>query len=271
MDLTIVTMVNKNEDFIEYQWGSLIKFVKPQFRYIVFDTSGGSEVEKECKRLSVECIKVHPPTGHDPSVTVSVLLNTMWEKYWKNYRGSLFYLDNDMFLTKKINIDEITSKYDIAYVPQEPMGYMWTGILIFNMETISKDIDFSICSLPNGRSDVGGKTYYFLRDREYKKLLLHFYTLQDFTANGYTLSFDGRFALENNEFPKFKNHMRLVTDYNFPNPYSFDLLTAGDVNDYFIFHFKSAGWMDIGPEYTVKKKYALKQMMNDLLTEGENR
>ena len=266
--LTIVTIANKHPEFIEWQYLSLRHFIKEDFNYIVFDSSGNQDISSVCKNLQIENIRLKHEIK-DPSLNVAGLLNEMWNSQVKDFNGILFYIDSDMFLINNFDIGKIIENYDLAFVPQ-PAGYMWTGTFIFNMDTIAKNIDFSICVLPEGKSDVGGKTYYFLREKNYRIRRLEFYTLEDQENLHFRFSKNGRYGpyevkketLTPEEEVKYGSHFNLINCYDFPRPYSFDLIKVEDLDMPFAFHYKSAGWMDRGSLYESRKKGAVKMMLS---------
>jgi len=57
--MKIITLVDRNEDFIPVQYESIKKHVKEPFEYIVFNNGSTKEqknkIRKLCKRISVEC------------------------------------------------------------------------------------------------------------------------------------------------------------------------------------------------------------------------
>ena len=164
---------------------------------------------------------------------------------------------------------------------------MWAGLFILNMDTVNKDIDFSICSVGE-RTDSGGATYYFLKNNKYKKVYLRFCHLADANNGNITADINGCSGLmtidsqsapiklypherrPKNIYSEYRTHLDFIKKYNFPKPYIFDLIKRESEKDYFLFHFKNANW---GSQYNmdnhmVNKKQAMYNMLLDLGVEN---
>ena len=112
--LTIATLVDKNEDFIQWQYNSMRHFVKDNSKYIVFNNSRDSErrvrIHEICEKSGIECISIYVNYKLDSSKIHAEALNEAWRNYLSSLSGTLMFLDSDMFF---INI-EITLKLDIC-------------------------------------------------------------------------------------------------------------------------------------------------------------
>lgn len=301
MKIKIITLIDRNEDFIELQYNSIKRFVKNQVEYVVFNNSKDDnrriKINDICSNLGIQTYSLSGSRYGEPSVTVSNSLNEMWQKYVKDMDGIVFYMDSDMFFISEIDIENIGSNYDIAYIPQyrdnNRIEYMWSGIFLLNLDTIDKNIDFSLGGVEGAGTDTGGKTYYFLKNRDYRKLYLDFYNIGDITDGSVETYLNGNFGAirfkdktleieysQNKIFPHeresenyfknyidlYDNHIDLINQYGFPKPYHFDLIKMTNDNKFFIFHYKSSNWESRygngENEHSILKKEALKRMIN---------
>jgi len=299
--IKITTVVDKNEDFIEWQYKSIKKFVKGNdVEYIVFNNANNDnqreKINNICNNLKIKVIDLYVNYSLDFSQIHAEAMNQMWQ-HLKNENGFLFHFDSDMFFVSEINFEQIGKNYDVSYIPQYRdnfnVKYMWAGIFFLNLNTINKNIDFSICY--NGdKTDSGGATQYFLQNN-YIELYSKFCTIMDFDENKLDTSLNGctEFIKFTNNVPdkkycdtrffphekeninyledyrlEYDKHKELVNKYSFPKPYIFDLIKFDGEKDYFIFHYKSANWLDrYGnglSDHATTKKESLKKMLIDL-------
>jgi len=150
----IVTLVDRNEDFIELQYKTIKKFFisKIPFEYIVFNNAGDKKrknnINKICFRLGIRCVDVpsqefYSPQKEklslklmirkikkhknpfilrdlysDPSEIVSDSLNYIWNNYLKFLDGNLFWMDSDMFFVDYFDIQKEMNNIDVLYSPQ---------------------------------------------------------------------------------------------------------------------------------------------------------
>lgn len=251
----IVTLAFNRPDFIELQLNSIKKWVK-DFQYVVYDNCPDNSIKDECEHLGVMCIPIKIFSA-DPSWCVGLSLDMMW-KGLKYEVGQLVYLDSDMFLTAKL--PDMTN-YNFAFVPQERenIKYPWTGLMIFNMDTLPHPeqlewrVDYSVKG-----ADVGGLNHFYLEEHNPKILELEMLTLID----------EGEYGYNGKESYGIQNHLeieKLAKDNEFPHPYSFDLFhVKGDKsNKTFVFHYKSASNYPefYTPEYNKLKTKALCKLL----------
>lgn len=250
--MEIVTLAYNRPDFIELQLNSLKKWVK-DFNYTVFDNCPDDAVKDECERLGIKCIPIKL-FSEDASWVCGLSLNKMWE-ILQEWKGILMFIDPDMFL-----VDELPDikGYDFAFVPQVrgDIRYPWTGLMIFNMDTLPhpEDMQWHVdYELKN--TDVGGLNHYYLKEHEPKVLELEMWTLVD----RYRYSFNGKDILMADE-----NHRQIqkLVEEDFPRPYSVDMFKVKD-QPFFVFHYKAASNYPsfYTPEYNRLKTEALKKLL----------
>lgn len=247
--MKIFTLAYNRADMIEPQLKSLKKWVK-DFEYTVYDNCLDDSVRNECVRLGVKCLPIQI-FNSDPSWCVGLSLNKIWEGLQKE-KGILMYIDSDMFLIGKL---PEMKDYDFAFVPQVRgrLVYPWTGLMMFNMDTLSHpeelkwQVDYSI------KTDVGGLNYFYLKEHKPRVLELVMWTLLDkdeYSYNGVDTQCQAtQFKLMEEMFKSF------------PRPYALDLfqVKGQSFRECFVFHFKSASSYPsfMTPEYNRMKTRAL--------------
>jgi hypothetical protein len=244
MEINIVTLAYNRPDFIELQLKSLKKYVK-DFTYTVFDNAPDDSVKDECERLGVKCVPIKI-LGSDPSLVVGKSLNAMWETL-QHAKGQLMYIDSDMFLTGEL---PDMKDYDFAFVPQtrpNDVLYPWTGLMLFNMDTLPAPGDLTWEVGYALGADVGGLNHFYLQKHNPKVLELEMWTL---TPDG--CSFNGA---ESSCKPEHGEMERI----DLPRP--FDIFKVN--GESFVLHYKSASnYPDFyTPEYNERKTKALCKLL----------
>lgn len=241
--MEIVTLAFNRPDFIEPQLKSIQKYA-PEAKYTVYDNCPDDSVKNECERLGVTCIPIKVFSA-DPSWCVGVSLNKMWETLRYN-DGILVYLDSDMFLTGELPDME---GYDFAFVPQKRPNivYPWTGLMLFNMDTLPApgELRWEVASQIG--ADVGGFNHYYLEKNKPRVLELEMWTL---TREG--CSFNGA------DCECLLGHKEMES-IALPRP--FDIFKANGKS--FVLHYKSASnYPDFyTPEYNRVKTEALMKLL----------
>lgn len=252
--MEIVTLSYNRPDFIELQLDSIRKFHK-DFTYTVFDNSPDDSIKDECKRLGVKCVPIKIFSA-DPSYCVGLSLNKMWETLQHN-KGTLVYLDSDMFLIGKL---PSMKDHDFAFVPQtrENILYPWTGLMLFNMDTlpVPHELQWEVDKELLPTCDVGGLNHFYLLEHKPKVLELEMWTLisPGKSYNGSDVVYDHY---------NFEKMEKLCVD--FPSPVSVDMFKVKDDEweKCFVFHYKSASNYPpfYTPEYNRLKTIALRKLL----------
>lgn len=190
MKIKIVTYADKRPDFIEPQLRSIKKFVKDtNYEFIVFNNAVDSversaEIEKVCKDLNVESIKVildedlnkmHNETnfsnGAYVNANVACAYPIIWS--WKNHitkwtDSLLCIIDSDMFFINDVCIETMMSGYNFSFVPQYKktfqVYYPWNGLVFANMAELPSSLELDwFCGKVLGEGvDVGGQGHFYL-------------------------------------------------------------------------------------------------------------
>ena len=280
--ITIVSIFDKNEDFIELQYKSILKHVKGDYEYIVFNNASTEEqshnVQKTCEELNIECIRINVAYGQSPSYIAGEALNQSF-KYLSD--KIVFKIDSDMFFISDINLFEICNNHDLFYI-ETNHDYMWSAVFSLNMQKIKKyDLNFNPGVIPG--TDTFGQSYLLTTNPEYSRKKMFLYCIldeSDGVING-LINNDCTITLTKNEIihleyddrhqnlyhklnRKFFEVYKIMVDYNFPKPYHIDIITLDDVD--VIVHFKSSNHNNIlydNLEYTKNKKISLINFLND--------
>lgn len=278
MSNTIIAISDRHPEFIKWQKFSIQKFCK-NAEYIVFNNASDnairSEINKICSNLGVKCIEIKGDYSKNTSNRHVEAMNSIWRNHVKNMSGNLLWIDGDMFIISEIDLDNFGKQYDIGYSPiyrdNNSIECMWTGALFFNMDTIDKEIDFSIATIHGFTTDTAGATYhYLLKHPEYRKMYITTNSIYDFDENNLKAQLNGctgyiefvngvpkkeycskrffPYEKESDHYleeyaQEYAEHKQIIEKYGFPKPYDFDLLKP-DGGEYFLFHYKSASWAD---------------------------
>ena len=152
--MKIVVPVCNNSRFIEIQYATFRKYIKEDYKLIIFndtkkfpdysnfgDISIYRDIQETCKRLDISCIDVpneedryrHMYNGSDRhGRTMNFIFSYMKEnpdQYW--------IIDSDMFLFRDFDIYRYKD-YDCAVVLQERphFRYIWPNLFYFNMDRL---------------------------------------------------------------------------------------------------------------------------------------
>jgi hypothetical protein len=149
----IHTAVVNNPEFIEFQYLTLKKYIKEDYKFVVFndakefpdysnnnDTTLKYKIRKTCERLNIECVNI-PNSFHKTQIKASdrtaYAMNFMLHKNHISTKNQILVLDSDMFPIAPFSFERY-GNIDLAIVPQYrgKDKYFWNGIYYFNMETI---------------------------------------------------------------------------------------------------------------------------------------
>lgn len=284
--MKIITIFDKNEDFIELQYNSIIKHVKGKYEYIVFNNGKTKEqankIKNICNTLGITCIRIKVFYFlSNPSKIAGDALNESY-KHIVNQCESFFKLDSDMFFINDVNLEQILEENDLVYVPTHvPRKTMWSGVFGINIKKVKFDFDFRPGVIP--KTDTFGQSCLLLNDNRYSEKLLELYNLQDIkddiietnlnTDCVMKFNKDGLTFTENNNYKinynfsylkdKYDQIINTMEKYNFPKPYSIDFISINGED--FLVHFKSSNWCPWYTEkYVTDKKDSIKRLLNSI-------
>ena len=279
--ITIVSIFNRHEDFIELQYNSILKHVKGEYEYIIFnnasDEAQSNRIKDICNKLDIECIRIYVNYNAKPSNIAGEALNESF-KYLTD--KIVFKIDSDMFFISDINLHKICNENDLFYI-ETHHKYMWSAVFSLNMKKI-KDINlnFNPRVIPN--TDTFGQSCLLTARPEYsrKKMLLYCIMDENHGVIDGSINGDCRVTLTNSEIifkennryddlcnitlnDKFFKTYEKIIDYKFPKPYFIDVITLDDTD--IIIHFKSSNHDNIysSLDYTNSKKISLLNFLTD--------
>jgi hypothetical protein len=188
-DVTFVTLANNRADFLALQLKSFKKFSTASFNFLVLDNARekvySNQIEAECNKLELKRIKItkkfrlsflhfeyaFKKKGYkNPNIACSYGMNWFW-KYRLSHVNTryLVFIDSDMFLIGKFNVEDILKNHDIAQIPQYrgpnlEVTYPWNGIVIIDLESTIPyaKLDWHPGKAKGFRLDVGGQSYRWL-------------------------------------------------------------------------------------------------------------
>lgn len=210
MSLIIASSHCARTDLIEFQYKSIRKFVKNDYKYYIFNDAAEdarlinfnngnirTEIEEKCKQLGTTCINI-PQDIHtnrnilfpdldekdtENSVTRCADATQYMYNYFKQSNDIIVIIDADMFFINYINLIDVLEENDIAYIENSrgnseiTIEYIWNGFMIYNMKKIKEfgDLNFDAGYVFDVLVDVGGKTYFWLQNKNIKKKKLNCY------------------------------------------------------------------------------------------------
>jgi hypothetical protein len=278
----LITIFDKHEDFIELQYNSIIKHVKGEYEYIVFNNAAtqiqADKNQQQCDKFGIKCIRIIVNYGASPSHIAGSALNASF-KYLAGEK--VFKIDSDMFFISDININDLLLD-DLVYIPnyKPSMEIMWSGVFGINLAKVDINIDFNPGIIP--KTDTFGQSCLLTKDLKYSKKLIELHGIQD-TINGTLVTslnndcgiffkdgevtniekpeFYGNVNLDN-LFSKYDNIINNLREHGFPEPLMVDIITLDEVD--FIIHFKSSNWTKYEGNYLENKKTAMKNLLNNI-------
>lgn len=278
--LKLITIFDKHEDFIELQYNSIIKYVKGEYEYIVFNNASTQEQadknQQQCDKLGIKCVRILVNYDAAPSNIAGSALNASFE----HLAGEkVFKIDSDMFFISDINLSDLLVD-DLVYIPnyKPDMEIMWSGVFGINLGKVNINLDFNPSVIPE--TDTFGQSCLLTKDLKYSKKLIELYGIQDIKDeviitslnNDCGVYFKGGEIIFN-EKPEYYNGTTLdglsskyddiiskLNEYSFPEPLLVDIITLDEVD--FIIHFKSSNWTKYEGDYLENKKTAMKTLLN---------
>ena len=278
--ITIMSVFNKHEDFIEVQYNSIIKNVKGDYEYIIFNNASTEEqsnkIIKICEDLNIQCIRINVNYNQSPS---NIAGNALNESFKHLSDKIVFKIDSDMFFISDVNLIDVCNAYDLFYI-ETGDRFMWSGVFSINTKKLK---GFNLNFLPGviQNTDTFGQSCLLTDDPSYSRKKMFLYCILDETdgvING-TINNDCSILITKNEIvdiehdrfeslyiglnEKFFSLYQKIVDYGFPKPYHIDIITLDGLD--FIIHFKSSNHDNIynNLDYTKNKKSSLISFLND--------
>lgn len=175
MKLKIFTSVTNQPEFAKLQAQTFKEYVDCDYEFHLVDDSINltNEFIKVCEEYDIIYHKKHEKiVPHDPMYACAFAVQWTYDNLIKKCADDIvLFLDSDMFLMEKFNIvDYMTDKIILGcYQKRNHVEYLWNGILLFNMPKVLSlrgNLNFSCGMIDGELCDVGGGTYYFLKEND---------------------------------------------------------------------------------------------------------
>lgn len=193
------TIVHKRPDFLPLQLLSFKKYLKHPFELIVFNNatydknqSNFNQTQKWCKENNIQHIIIEKDQNilsqtsyqifgdeYHPYMSASLAgaypLCYTWTNIISKTNDKICIIDGDMFfMNSETDIDRLLNEYDIIFHPQsrDDKDYIWNNLVAINLATIpnKQDINWWCGNIEGANCDVGGMTYYWLKNNSPKIL-----------------------------------------------------------------------------------------------------
>ncbi len=190
MKLKIFTTVTNQPAFAQLQAQTFKKFVDSDYEFHLIDDSlnFSEQYIKICEDNSIFYHKKEEKIiPHNPMTACAFAVQWTYDNLIRKCKDDIvLFLDSDMFLLEKFDISAYMQDKTIvgSYQNRGHVEYLWNGILFFNMPKIlslTGKLDFSCGMIDGELCDVGGGTYYFLKQNN---IPIDDITVQQ-TYNGY--------------------------------------------------------------------------------------
>jgi hypothetical protein len=266
--LLVITHAYKRPDFIILQDKTFRKFLKDDYKFVVFNDARDpyiyNAIKQICEGLNIECIpipqEIHrrpylprmPGELYDhPAVTCANVVQYSLDTIGFAHDGLVMIIDSDMFLVGDLNVSEYMKDCDIAGHAQSrgPVTYLWNGIVFFNMNTLpsKRELSFNCGRVEGQPCDVGGYTYYYFQKHpEVRKKFL-----------------DQVYVERHMEEPRINQHpyLQLMIEEKVPNSEFF--------LRYKLFHYRGGGnWDRQSGAYHIHKTEALHKLVDFAISRG---
>jgi len=257
--LYIQTPVVNNPKFIEMQHMTLKRFIKDDYRFVVYndakdwpdfsnhyDASIRKEIMMTCERLNIECINIsndhHRKLGLCASDRTADVCNTILKDQIKN-NGKSLMIDSDMFIVDEVNICEKYADYDLAAVSQirknlpvkkynviMDVEYYWNGLAYFDIPNVKNKhlLNWNGFGGRCGLTDTGGETFY------------HIYETPD--SKRYNIKHLSSCAWNKKDWDSSCSHLNpVLLDFLENDPRRKNGTFFSEIYDGYIFHYRAGG------------------------------
>jgi hypothetical protein len=280
----VITHAFNRPDFIPYQYFTFKKFLKDDYKFVVFndarDMHHKKSIEDVCNMLGIDCIRI-PQAVHDRPylkrwpgedynhsvVRCANVVQYSLDVLGFDHNGIVMIIDSDMFLVKPFSLESFMTdnKIDIAGVYQGRQGikYLWNGIVFMNMNTLPnrRTLDWNCGKVEGVSVDVGGQTHYYLKYNPH----INVHYIQQIHSDGLICN-----MCRERHNAKCSHNDEILMKYNITDEKTVKFLKAGPVNIEFFhnesfLHYRGAGWDHKTPHYHQVKTKLVDEYIKDLL------
>lgn len=173
MMLKVFTTVTNQPSFAELQAKTFREYLQCDYEFHIVDDSVGynDEYIQICKDYGAFYhLKENKIVPHDPMRSCAQAVQWTYDNLIEKCSDDVvLFLDSDMFLFQEFNpIDYMKDKTISGCLQTRgDVNYLWNGIIFLNMPHILNmkgRLNFDCGTVENQFCDVGGFTYYFIKD-----------------------------------------------------------------------------------------------------------
>jgi predicted glycosyltransferase involved in capsule biosynthesis len=175
MKFKIFTTVTNQPSFAELQAKTFKEYLQCDYEFHIVDDSIGfsDEYEQICKdNNAVYHLKKEKIVPHNPMKSCAQAVQWTYDNLIQNCTDDIvLFLDSDMFLFQEFDPIEYMKNKIISGCLQTrgDVNYLWNGIVFLNMPSIlnmNGKLNFDCGMVEDQFCDVGGFTYYFIKDND---------------------------------------------------------------------------------------------------------
>lgn len=188
-NVLLITHAYNRPDFIEIQDKTFKKFLQDDYEFVVFNDAPGEPMARAiastCQNLGIRCIRIPQSIHTQPYLPKGLgedgnnsckrcahVVQYSLDILGFDHTDLVAIIDSDMFLIKPFSIRQYMKDIQLAGVPQSRengvscVEYFWNGLVFFDMPALpdKKSINFNCGRVEGIGVDVGGYTYYYLKN-----------------------------------------------------------------------------------------------------------
>lgn len=190
--VTIVSIFNRQSSLIEPQLNSIIKNIKCEYEYIIFNNAAVDDIDEvrninlECSRLNINCIRIEThllSSNTPPSIVAGNTLDVIFNLYLKD--KIVFKIDSDMFFINEIDLESYLLNNNLVYIPTrgslDGKEFIWSGIFGINRNIVNQKLSFK-----SGEFGIDnfGSSCLLTSNKNYSKKVFGYYNLIDVNKEG---------------------------------------------------------------------------------------
>lgn len=190
-EILIITHAFNRPDFIEIQHKTFKEFSLDNYRFVVFNDGKTDDMAQEisdtCARLNIECIRIPQEIHSRPYLyrlsredyqhsccRCANVVQYSLDVLGFNHDDIVMIIDSDMFMIKPFSTRDYMRGYQLAGLKQNrgEVLYLWNGFVCLDMRTLpnKNSINFNCGEVNGERVDVGGYTYYYIKNNPSVKI-----------------------------------------------------------------------------------------------------
>jgi hypothetical protein len=288
-----MTYAFNRPDFIEWQVKTFKKFLKEEYRFVVFNDAPFGEnhdaIVLMCDSLGLECFDVPQQIHHriysedERKYSIATRRHTdaiqySLETLGYEHEGTVVIFDGDLFLIRPFSFSQMVEDVEIASVfrvSKQKIPYLWPGLSILAMDRLKdkRELTFYSGKIKGCFVDSGGMTHNYLASHP----TLRIKVLDQ--VYGFQLNCPDSLGDYDNSLPKpykpNKNDSKKVEDLKLkgfnPKEIAFLLKNPDTINfacgNCFLHYKASSLWSGSSEAYNKIKTALIKEFIEDILND----